>query len=332
MDAGPPTDAPLDVSRLAKAEFHLHLEATLSWEVARRFNGCAAATAPWLSAADPFPTFKEFTAPWHAYLLPALRQPGVYAQWLAAAARWLASVGVRYAEVNTSGSLIEKLGLPVRETLQSVCRELDRARAETGVTLRLFAAVRRDTSPELNAQWVERWLEYAAGHLTGLDLHGYELDGPTAVQKPSFDIGRAAGLRLRAHAGEHGTARDVAEAIDVLGVSSINHGTRAADDPGLLRELAARRIVLHLCPTSNVLLHVVPSYREFPLRRFLEAGVPVTLNSDDPVIFGTDLNREFREMGAHLGLTQAEARGLLRTGWACAVVDEETRRARLAEL
>lgn len=326
----------LDVSRLPKAEFHLHFEATLGWRGFARFAGTpeydGLARAPWLEGANPFPTFEEFLLPWRRHLLPVLRRPRAYESWAEASSAWLASLGVRYAEVSIGMNFVEKLGHNPEETIPSLCRVVDGAERKNGITLRLVAAFKRDATPAENVRWLERWMPLAGGRLAGIDLHGYEVEGPTAAQRPVYDLARSAGLRLRAHAGEHGTWRDVAEAIDVLGVSSVNHGVRAADDAGLLRELAARRVAVHVCPTSNVLLHTCGSYREHPIRAMVEAGVRVTVNSDDPLIFGTDVNAEFAHLQREAGFTDEEVRLLLRNAWDCALVPARERRARLDDV
>ena len=326
----------LDVTRLPKAEFHLHFEATLGWHgfarIAAAPQYAGLAHAPWLGAADPFPTFQEFLVPWRAHLLPVLQRPGIYESWAEASAAWLASLGVRYAEVSIGLNFVEKLGHRPEETIPSLCRVFDEVERKNRVALRLVAAFKRDATPAENVRWLERWMPLAGARLAGIDLHGYEVEGPTAAQRPVFDLARSVGLRLRAHAGEHGTWRDVADAVDVLGVSSVNHGVRAVDDAGLLRELASRRVAVHLCPTSNVMLHTCGSYREHPIRAMMEAGVRVTVNSDDPLIFGTDVNAEFAHLQREAGFTDDEVRLLLRNAWDCALVPARERRAMLDEV
>lgn len=318
---------------LPLAEFHLHLEAALSWAAFAQLAGRAEPAAPWLDRLPrPFDTFEDFLQPWRRDLAPVLRLPGAYPRWLLAAAHGLARLGVRYAELSIAVSFLEKLGHPPEATARALAAAAAEAERAAGVTVRLFAAIHRDAAPAANARRVEDWLRWLGPDLAGIDLHGYELEGPTATQKPAFDVARAAGLHLRAHAGEHGTVRDVRAAIEILGVASINHGLRAADDPGLLRELAARGIAVHLCPTSNLLLGLVPSYGEYPLRRFLDAGVRVTLNSDDPLLFGTDLPTEFARLRAALTLRPDEMRALYENAWRAALVPPAARAAHLAEV
>ena len=103
-------------------------------------------------------------------------------------------------------------------------------------------------------------------------------------------------------------------ALDVLGADRIGHGVRAIEDPALVRELARRGVALEVCPTSNVRLGIYSSYAAHPLRRLYEAGVPVTVNSDDPGLFGTSVAREAELLVSHLGLGAAEADEVLKNG------------------
>ncbi len=303
----------LDLSVEPLAEFHLHFEAALPWEVFRGLAGLEGEQAPWLDGSGRFATFDDFAKPFRGCIAETLRQPGMYERWAEASVRWLAGLGVRHAEIGVTAYLMERLGHRLEETLPSVCRILQETGAAAGVRVRIFAAISRREEPEENARQVGRWVGLVGPRLAGVDLHSYELEGPTARQKPAFEAARKAGLELRAHAGEHGTARDVWEAIDVLGATSINHGVRAVDDPALLRALAARNIPLHVCPTSNVMLGVAPSYAEHPLRTLLDAGVPVTVNTDDPLVLGTDVRSEYGRLQREMGLGDDEVRRLLQT-------------------
>ncbi|MEK7866293.1 MAG: hypothetical protein AAB434_06380 [Planctomycetota bacterium] len=303
----------IDLSTEPLAEFHLHFEAALPWEVFRGLAGMDGERAPWLDGSGRFASFDDFAKPFRGCIAETLRRPGMYERWAEASVRWLAGLGVRHAEIGVTAYLMERLGHRVEETLPAVCRVLQESGEAAGLRVRIFAAISRREEPEENARQVEQWLALVGGRLAGIDLHSYELEGPTARQRPAFDVARAAGLELRAHAGEHGTARDVWEAIDVLGATSINHGVRAVDDPVLVRALASRNIPLHVCPTSNVMLGVAPSYAEHPLRTLLTAGVPVTVNTDDPLVLGTDVRSEYGRLRREMGLGEDEVLRVLAT-------------------
>ena len=138
--------------------------------------------------------------------------------------------------------------------------------------------------------------------LVSFGLGGPEIGVPRAQFKPYFDRARAAGLRSVPHAGESTGPATVWDAVRELGAERIGHGISAAQDPVLLDHLAQTGIVLEVCPTSNVCTRSVPSLGEHPLPALVAAGVTVTINSDDPPMFGTTLNQEYEVAADLLGL------------------------------
>jgi adenosine deaminase len=132
--------------------------------------------------------------------------------------------------------------------------------------------------------------------VVGLGLADDETRGNAELFAEAFAVARDAGLIRAPHAGEHGGPDSVRNALDVLGAQRIEHGVRAAEDPALLRRLADAGVTLDVCPTSNVVLRVVPSLAEHPLPRLLEAGIPLSLNADDPLFFGSGILAEY-ELG-----------------------------------
>ena len=142
--------------------------------------------------------------------------------------------------------------------------------------------------------------------IAGLGLDSSERDFPPADFKSLFDAARAKGLRVVAHAGEEGPAGFVRDALDVLKVERVDHGIRAIDDPALVERLARDGTTLTVCPLSNIRLCAVPTLPEHPLRRLFEAGVRVTINSDDPAYFGGYLHENYRATAAALHLTRQE--------------------------
>jgi adenosine deaminase len=168
-------------------------------------------------------------------------------------------------------------------------------------------AVHRTTAPDI--EWVRQvsmsrhcsmraldlWLSpfLELGFYQTLDLSGDELVQPIEVFVPLYRKAKAAGLRLKAHVGEWGTADDVRRAVEALELEEVQHGIAAADDLGVMRFLADHRIRLNICPTSNLLLGRVASLAAHPIRRLFDAGVRVTVNSDDVLVFGSSVSEEF---------------------------------------
>jgi len=142
---------------------------------------------------------------------------------------------------------------------------------------------------------LERWLGpfLELGGFRTLDLSGDEFAQPIEVFVPLYRRAKAAGLRLKAHVGEWGTADDVWRAVELLELDEVQHGIAAAGSPATMQFLARARVRLNVCPTSNVMLGRVARIAEHPIRRLFDAGVRVTVGSDDPLIFGTSLSREF---------------------------------------
>jgi len=150
----------------------------------------------------------------------------------------------------------------------------------------------------------------------GFGLGGPEIGVPRPQFAPHFAAARAAGLRSVPHAGETTGPETIWDSLRELGAERIGHGTSAAQDPALLQHLAEHRIPLEVCPTSNLRTRAVASLDEHPLRRFVEAGVPVSINSDDPPMFGTTLSREYAVAAQLLDLDRAGV-----TALAAAAVD-----------
>ena len=142
---------------------------------------------------------------------------------------------------------------------------------------------------------LERWLApyLEQGFYRTFDLSGDELAQPIEVFKPLYRSAGAAGLRLKAHVGEFGTADDVQRAVEELELQEVQHGIAAADSPSVMRFLADHRIRLNICPTSNLMLGRVQSMKLHPIRRLYDAGIRVTVNTDDSLMFGTTVSEEF---------------------------------------
>ena len=142
---------------------------------------------------------------------------------------------------------------------------------------------------------IERWMAplLELGKFRTLDLSGDEFAQPIEVFKPIYRRAQAAGLRLKAHVGEWGTAEDVWQAVELLELEEVQHGIAASTSPHVMRALANAGVQLNVCPTSNLMLGRVPSLREHPIRTLVDAGVKVTVATDDPLIFGCTLSSEF---------------------------------------
>ncbi len=153
-------------------------------------------------------------------------------------------------------------------------------------------------------RWMEPFLELR--FYRTLDLSGDEFAQPIENFKPLYRLAKANGLRLKAHVGEWGNADSVRRAVEVLELDEVQHGIAAADSPSVMRFLADRRIRLNLCPTSNLMLGRVESLSSHPIRKLFDAGVRVTVNTDDMAMFGQSVSHEFLNLFKAGCLTESE--------------------------
>ena len=201
---------------------------------------------------------------------------------------------------------------------------------ELGITMRGIVTAIRHFGPEAAREVAACARETAGGFVTGFGLAGDETAGSAADFAYAFDMAREAGLRLTAHAGEWGGPGSVRDVLAHLKVERIGHGVRAIEDPALVVELAATGTVLEVCPGSNVSLGLYPSYAEHPIAQLREAGVKVTVSTDDPPFFHTDMAREYEELARAFGWDEGDFAELNRVALDAAFCDDDTR-ARIAE-
>jgi adenosine deaminase len=193
----------------------------------------------------------------------------------------------------------ERLGL--RDQAQVLEVMLDagrRAERELGVGVGFIVSANRTRPPAEAIELATLAAEHTGDGVVALGLADDETRGSAELFAEAFAVAREAGLIRAPHAGEHAGPECVRSALDILGAQRIEHGVRAAEDPDLVRRLADTGVNLDVCPTSNVVLRVVPSLVDHPLPRLLEAGVSLSLNADDPLFFGSGILAEY-ELGRH---------------------------------
>ncbi|HYB45908.1 MAG TPA: adenosine deaminase [Streptosporangiaceae bacterium] len=204
------------------------------------------------------------------------------------------------------------------------------ARAATGVGIGVIVAANRTKHP-LEARTLARLaVQYAGRGVTGFGLSNDERRGPAREFAAAFGIAERGGLLLVPHGGELAGPASVAACLDDLRADRIGHGIRAAEDPALVKRLAAEGITCEVCPSSNVALGVAPEPARVPLRPLFEAGAPVALGADDPLLFGPRLAAQY-EIARHVhGFSDAELADLARTSVLASVAPEPLRAGLLA--
>jgi adenosine deaminase len=242
----------------------------------------------------------------------------------------LAAINTIYSEIIVSPDHGDRIGLGADAYLAGITDGILAAKAKTGIEARIIVTGERHFGPDR----VIAAADYAARSknplVTGFNMAGEERMGRVADYARAFDIARDAGLGLTIHAGEVCGAFSVTDALDLVRPSRIGHGVRAIEDQALVARLAETGVVLEVCPGSNIALSVYPDFDSHPLRKLVDAGVRVCINSDDPPFFRTSLKREYEIAREVMGFSDTEINRMTRTALECAFVDEETRAKLLA--
>jgi len=222
-------------------------------------------------------------------------------------------------------------GVAFATVIGGLHRAIADARRELGVDASLIMCFLR----HLDEADAEKTLDVALGfrdQIAGVGLDSSEAGHPPSKFKRVFSRARDAGLFLTAHAGEEGPPSYVWEALDVLGVKRIDHGNRSLEDNSLVARLAGERMALTVCPLSNLRLRVIDELIHHPLRRMMDKGLMVTVNSDDPAYFGGYVNDNYRAVGSALSLTREEIIALARNSVQASLLSAAAKAEVLAEI
>ena len=319
-----------DFRALPKVELHLHLEGAAPPAFIR---GLAAEKSMDLSAifaedgGYAYRDFEHFLSVYEA-ACTVLTGPDDFGRLVTAVCEELAAHNVVYAETFVSPDFCGGGDLAAwRDYLAAMEEAADGAERTLGVTFKGIVTCIRHFGPEKARAPAICAAETQGDFVRGFGMAGAELMGRPGDYSWAFDCAREAGLPLTCHAGEWGGPDMVADTLDALGVSRIGHGINAIHDPALVERLAEAGTVLEVCPGSNVWLKAVPSWEAHPIARLREAGVKVTVSTDDPPFFRTTMTDEYANLARTFGWGEAEFRELAETALAAAFCDEETRAA-----
>ena len=320
---------------LPKAELHLHVEGTLEPELAFALAERNGVTLPYatteeLRRAYSFQDLRSFLDLYYA-LMAVLRTEDDFAELADAYLARAAVQGVRHAEIFFDPQAHTARGVPIGTVIEGLAQALDGSESRYGISTRLIMCFLRDESADSALETFEA----ARPHLhriSGVGLDSAEVGNPPSKFREVFRRAAEAGLHRVAHAGEEGPAEYITEALDVLGVERIDHGLRCLEDPALVERLVRERVPLTVCPLSNVRLRCVDRLADHPLPAMLDAGLLVTVNSDDPAYFGGYVDDNFSAISEALRLDDETLRLLAANSFQAAFLDDPTRLDYLAEV
>lgn len=311
------------IRALPKAELHLHLEGSVTPEALvelRRRHGKRST----LAEAEALYEYKDFMGFLMAFktLTEDLETPADYELIAYRLMEELKNENVLHAEVYVSVGVCLWRQLDFEAIFAGLERGRERGERDFGVSLLwIFDAVRQ-FGPAAAQQVFELAAKYRDRNVVGVGIGGDERKAPPEQFRESYAYAAGEGLRLTAHAGESAGPESIWGALN-LGAERIGHGLTAGRDPELIEELATRQIPVEICLTSNLRTGCCISVSDHPVRRYFDQGLMITLNSDDPAMFGTSLNREYEVVQAQFGFSDEHLRELARNSFEASFLPPE---------
>lgn len=292
--------------QLPKVELHIHLEGAIPhaalWDLIQKYGGDASVpSVTALAERFEYRDFAQFIKAW-SWKNRFLREYEDFSHIAELTAQDLAGQNIRYAEVFFSPSLFVRHGLQVQELTAAVRKGFSRVKA---IDIALVADLVRDYGPEAEMATLSKLDEVRDLGVVGIGIGGSEHEFPPEPFEFLYEQARKMGFRTTAHAGEAAGPDSIWGAVRRLQVDRIGHGTRACEDPELVRYLVENHIPVETCPMSNVRTGVVAGIAEHPIRQYFEQGMVVSVNTDDPKMFGTSLSEEYRLLEQECGFTKA---------------------------
>lgn len=314
---------------MPKAELHLHLEGTLEPELMFELAARNHVDLPYpdvdaVRAAYVFGDLQSFLDVYYAGC-SVLQTADDFRDLTLAYARRAVADGVRHAEVFFDPQTHTDRGVPFAAVVEGITAGLDDAARDLGLSSQLICCFLRHLSADAAMATLEAALPHR-DRITTVGLDSSEVGHPPSKFAPVFDRARAEGFHAVAHAGEEGPPGYIVEALDVLGAERIDHGVRCLEDPALVARLVDARVPLTVCPLSNVKLRVFDTLERHNLRALVDAGLVVTVNSDDPAYFGGYVGENYAQLAGAIGLDAALACRLARASLEAAFVSPAERR------
>jgi adenosine deaminase len=313
------TDRDTFIRCMPKAELHMHLEGSIEAELLLELAARNGLRPRWetpeaLRGAYRFRNLQAFLDLYYEGCRVLMQERDFYDITRAYLRRAHADAVVR-AELFLGPQGFTERGIAIKAVMDGVLTAMRDATREDGISAGLLVSAQRHRSEADALKLLDSVMPWAE-RIAGFGLGGAEVGNPPSRFARYFRTCRDRGFRITVHAGEEGPASYVREAVDLLQTDRIDHGVACMDDPALVHDLAHRQTPLTVCPLSNLRLNVVQSLAAHPLRAMLEAGLNVTMNSDDPAYFGGYVNDNFIQCRDALGLSDEHIVSLVRNSLA----------------
>jgi len=322
------------IDQILKAEIHVHLEATITPDLCRKFASRNNIDLPddifGNKYAYQWTDFYDFIKKYDL-VTSVIHTPEDYRELTYTYLKECAATNVLYVEAMISSTHAKVKGMTYDSFLQGVYDGSQQAEKDFGIVSRFIMNGIRHLGPDSVQSTAKEVLDNPHPYLVGFGLAGDELHFPPKLFTKTFDMLKEAKLPITVHAGEWDGPENIRNAIKFLHPIRLGHGVRAIEDPDLIKEIIDKDIVLETCPTSNIATKIYENYEAHPVKKLFNSGVRITVNSDDPPFFNASIAGEYQVM-ANLGLSEKELISLTRNAIESSFCDQLTKEKLLIKL
>ncbi|MBT8317068.1 MAG: adenosine deaminase [Lutibacter sp.] len=323
------------IENLPKAELHLHIEGSfepeLMFKIAKRNNiKIPYASVEEIEEAYKFDCLQDFLDIYYQGASVLINEQDFYDLTYSYLEK-CAAQNVRHTEIMFDPQTHTERGVSFKTVINGISKACEDAKVTLGVSSLLIMSYLRHLSEEDAFKTLEESLPFK-DKITAIGLDSSEKGNPPSKFKNVFEASIKAGYIPLAHAGEEGDADYVWEAIDILGIKRIDHGNNSLQDEELINEIIKRDLALTVCPLSNTALQVVDDLKNHPLKKMMDLGLKVTVNSDDPAYFGGQVNKNYIDIQSALNLTQKELYELAKNSFQYSLLDPKSKELYILEL
>lgn len=321
------------IHALPKVELHCHLDGSIPMATLNELAEAADLPKDWMEQAVAPAVcldLKDYLSTFDA-VLPVLQSAENLTKAAYAVARAAHEENVVYMEMRFGPLLHQREGLTTRQVIEAVCKGVEQATTEFPIFVTILACALRHHSEERNTQLFEEVSKLQAEQVVGIDVAGDEGNFPNSCVEKAVKTGVNSGMVLTMHSGETGSYQNVLTAI-ALGAKRIGHGVAIKEDAESMAVVKEKNILLELCPTSNLQTGAVTGWKDYPLRSFMDYGIPVSINTDNRTVSDTTLTNEFILCAEHFDLTEQEMKELNKIAMQHAFASDEIKQSVMTQI